>query len=183
MQHYLYMYCGQACCLKTSYNSKSVSSRTQINHSSSFIKIPVKISISGKTITTYALLDSGAACNFTLTSSNSHLAVEELDGHPIGEGRVAHITEEVHMQVGILHKEIIRFYVIHQPNNLVIPGLPWLRRYNPHISWKEGEGQKLSWSMFDSSFSFTCTFYYCQRNECWHPQSTCRIFRPGRCLQ
>lgn len=139
MQHYLYMYsCGQAGHLNTSYNSKSVSSRTQIYHSSSSIKIPVKISISGKTITTYALLDSGAADNFTLTSCKSHLAVEELAGRPIGEGRVAHITEKVHMQVGILHKEIIRFYVIHSPNNLVIFSLPWLRRYNPHISWKEG---------------------------------------------
>lgn len=65
--------------------------------------------------------------------------MEALDSRPIGEGKVTHITEEVHMQVGILHKEIIRFCVIHSPNNPVILGLPWLCRHNLHISWKEGQ--------------------------------------------
>lgn len=120
------------------------------NYSPTSIKIPVRMTVNGQTISTHALLDSGAAGNFmsdtfiqehniTLTSCNSQLTVEALDGRPIGEGTVAHITEEVHMQVGVLHHEQIRFYVIHSPHNPVILGLPWLRRHNPHISWKEGQ--------------------------------------------
>jgi len=77
--------------------------------------------------------------NITLTACDSQLTVEELDGRPIGEGKVAHITAEVVLQVAVLHHEPIRFYVIHSPNNPVILGLPWLRTHNPHISWKEGQ--------------------------------------------
>lgn len=63
--------------------------------------------------------------------------MEALDGRPIGEGKVTHLTEEVCLHIGVLHKETIRFYVIHSPHNPIILGLPWLCRYNPHISWKE----------------------------------------------
>lgn len=156
VQLHLCLYCGQAGHLKLSCpiqpgssNSKSVSSQTPVNHSATSI-IPVKMRVNGQTISTHALLDSGAAGNFMsctfiqqhnimLISCISHLTVEALDGRPIGEGKVAHIIEEIHMQVGVLHHEKIRFYVIHSPNNPVILGLPWLRRHNPHISWKEGQ--------------------------------------------
>lgn len=105
-------------------------------------------------ITTHALLDSGAAGNFmsdtfikeyniSLTDCYSPLTVEALDGKPIGGGKVAHITDELQLQVGILHHETIRFYVIHSPNNPIILGLPWLRTHNPHVSWKDG--QILQW--------------------------------------
>lgn len=120
------------------------------NYSATSIKIPVRTIVNGQTISTHALFDSGAAGNFMsdtfiqennikLISCNSQLTVEALDGRPIGEGRVAHISEEIHMQVSGLHHEQIRFYVIHSPHNPVILTLPWFRRHNPHISWKEGQ--------------------------------------------
>ncbi len=43
------------------------------------------------------------------------------------------------MQIGILHKEILKFYVISSPIHPLILGLPWLRKHDPCISWKEGE--------------------------------------------
>lgn len=79
-------------------------------------------------------------CNkLTLTPCNFPLAVEVLDDRPIGEGKVLHITEEVKLQIGTLHSEYIRFYVIHSPNHAIILGLPWLRTHNPCISWREGQ--------------------------------------------
>ncbi len=71
------------------------------------------------------------------------MAVEALDGHPLGEGRVSHITEEVKLLIGTLHSEFIKFYIIHSTNHRIILGLPWLRTHNPHISWREG--QILQW--------------------------------------
>ncbi len=71
------------------------------------------------------------------------MAVEVLDGRPLGEGRVSRITEEVKLLIGTLHSEFIKFYVIHSPNHPTILGLPWLHTHNPHISWREG--QILQW--------------------------------------
>ncbi|KAG1925560.1 retrotransposable element [Pimephales promelas] len=73
-----------------------------------------------------------------LISCNSQLAVEALDGRPLGDGRVLHTTVDLQLQTGTLHTEIIRFYIITSPHNPVILGLPWLRQHNPLISWKEG---------------------------------------------
>jgi len=152
-QLHLCLYCGQAGHIKIncpvqpqSSNPKAVSSP---QHSNCF-KIPIQIFVNGQRLSTHALLDSGAAGNFmsdafikdhniSLTDCNSLLTVEALDGKPIGGGKVVHITDELALQVGALHHELIRFYVIHSPNNPVILGLPWLRTHNPHISWKEGQ--------------------------------------------
>lgn len=94
------------------------------------------------------LLDSGAAGYFlsrefadkhqlALTPCTSRLAVEALDGHPIGEGRITHITNHLQMQTGLLHQETLQF--ISSPVHPLILGLPWLRRHDPSISWRSGE--------------------------------------------
>lgn len=57
------------------------------------------------------------------------LAVEALDGRPLGEGRITNITDELQMQIGTLHNETLKFYVISSPNYPLILGLPWLRRH------------------------------------------------------
>ncbi len=125
-----------------------------VTTSPSSFKLPVKIIIQDKVISTTALIDSGAAGNFVslelvqqhklkLTPCNSPMAVEALDGRPLGEGRVSRITEEAKLLIGTLHSEFIKFYVIHSPNHPIILGLPWLRTHNPHISWREG--QVLQW--------------------------------------
>lgn len=150
---HLCLYCGQAGHLKINCpvrpnvsNPRSVSSE----YPSNCLKIPIQITHNGRVVSTHALLDSGAAGNFIsdtfthehniqLTNCHSPLTVEALDGKPIGGGRVSHITSELGLQTGALHKEQIHFYVIHSPNNPVILGLPWLRTHNPVISWKEGQ--------------------------------------------
>ncbi|KAI2653667.1 Transposon Tf2-9 polyprotein [Labeo rohita] len=68
-----------------------------------------------------------------------------LDGRPLGEGKVQSITEEVRMQIGALHTEIIQFYTIPSPHHPIILGLPWLHQHDPHISWRDGEIQR--WSL------------------------------------
>ncbi len=49
------------------------------------------------------------------------------------------VTNELSMQIGVLHKEILKFYVISSPTHPLILGLPWLRKHDPYISWREGE--------------------------------------------
>lgn len=128
----------------------------------SCVKIPVTVTVREEVVSTFALIDSGAAGNFmsyefaqqhhlTLFPCDSHLTVEVLDGCPLGEGRINHISEEVFLHVGLLHKESIKFYLIQAPRNPIILGLPWLCHHNPHISWKDE--QILQW---DASCSIHC---------------------------
>lgn len=109
-QHPLCMYCGESGHLKFSCPSRpadskfrSVSEATHSFESKSCMEIPVILSGSSNTITTSALLDSGAAGNFmslqfaqshnlTLKPCVSDLAEEALHGRPVGEGKILHIT-------------------------------------------------------------------------------------------
>lgn len=118
---HLCLYCGQAGHFKvncpvrpTPTSSKAVSSTTPSDYSSSCVKIPVQLTANQQVITAQALLDSGAAGNFmsdtfinkhniSLTDCHFPLTVEALDGKPIGGGKVAHITSELGLQVGVLH--------------------------------------------------------------------------------
>jgi len=104
-QHHLCMYCGQSGHYKSSCpvrpatsSNKAVSEPFQTIHC---VKVPVKIINGNKKIVVDGLLDSGAAGNFVskefadkhnlaLTPCTSRLAVEALDGRPIGEGRITH---------------------------------------------------------------------------------------------
>ncbi len=157
LQHHLCLYCGKAGHLKTSCpvrplhpSSRSVSSCLHFSQTISSFRIPITLTSGDKKIFTNALVDSGAAGNFIsaefaqqhnvkLTPCDSRLAVEALDGRPLGRGKIAHLTEEIHMQMGALHHENISFYIIFSPNNPVILGLPWLGSHNPHISWRDGQ--------------------------------------------
>lgn len=134
----------------TSTSTRPVSGRVQPKHSTSCVKIPVKLFIGSKSVSVEGLLDSGAAGNFissefarknnlALTPCTSHLAVEVLDGPPLGGGEITHVTSHLRMQTGILHNETLEFYVINSPTHPLILDLPWLCRHDPHISWREGE--------------------------------------------
>ncbi len=156
MQNQLCLYCGQAghvkatCPVRPATSTRSVSTNVTTSSLTSSLKLPVTLTTQAKVIQTTALLDSGAAGNFVsaefvqqhhlkLTHCNSSLAVEVLDGRPLGEGRICRLTEEIKMQLGTLHTETIQFYVIQSPNHPLILGLPWLRTHNPQISWREGQ--------------------------------------------
>ncbi len=128
MQNQLCLYCGQAghmrntCPVRPSSDQRSVSDNTRAFSSVSSITLPVEIIVQNQTIQTTAL-DSGAAGNFIdsefvgqlhleLTPCNSSLAVEALDGRPLGKGRILRLTESVTLRIGTLHSERIQFYVI-----------------------------------------------------------------------
>jgi len=133
----LCMYCGQSghhkssCPVRpTSSNTKAVSGQTRPKQFISCVKIPVKLF--SKSIAVVGLLDSGAAGNFisrefadkhnlALTPCTFRLAVQALDGRPLGE---AQITDHLRMQTGMLPHETLQFYVINSPIHPLILGLP-----------------------------------------------------------
>ncbi len=156
MQNQLCLYCGQAghmrntCPVRPSSDRRSVSDITRSISSASSIKLPVELISQNQEIQTTALLDSGAAGNFIdsefvsqhhlkLTPCTSSLAVEALDGRPLGKGKILRLTEPVKLHIGTLHSEEIQFYVIQSPTHPLILGLPWLRTHDPQISWREGQ--------------------------------------------
>ncbi len=85
------------CPVRPSSDLRPVSDITRSISSASSITLPVELISQNQVIQTTALLDSGAAGNFIdsefvgqlhfkLTPCNSSLAVEVLDGHPLGKG-------------------------------------------------------------------------------------------------
>ncbi|KAL0154660.1 hypothetical protein M9458_048923, partial [Cirrhinus mrigala] len=155
MQDHLCLYCGQAGHAKSTCPIRP--NRAVSVNTSSTIQLPVVLHVANQTITTTALIDSGAAGNFisaefarkhniALTPFSSFLAVEALDGRPLGEGSVQNVTETIRMHIGALHKESIQFYTIQSAHHKLILGLPWLRKHDPHIEWREG--RLLQWGDF-----------------------------------
>ncbi len=116
-------------------------------------------------ICTNALLDSGAAGNFIsaefaqqhnlkLTPCDSRI-VEALGGRPLGGGRIAHLTEEIHMQIGALHHENIRFTsapILHHLN----PSIPFVVEVDASNT---SIGAVLSQRQGDTAKMFPCAFY------------------------
>ncbi|KAK3527263.1 hypothetical protein QTP86_018630 [Hemibagrus guttatus] len=86
---------------------------------------------------------------------------------PIGEGYLKHQTELLEFQVGLFHYEQLAFYVTSSPANPVILGFPWLRRHDPHISWRSGE--LVHWS--------TTCLKGCLRDPVLRPCRTSRVER------
>lgn len=73
-----------------------------------------------------------------LTECSSSLTVEAIDGRPLGIRHVTALMQELVMQMDLLHTETIQFYILPTSTAYIILGLPWLRRHDPHISWREG---------------------------------------------
>ncbi len=150
----LCLYCGQAGHVKVSCPTRpkqhASSAVSQSFHSSKCVKVPVKLAVGDCVIETMALIDSGAAGNFIdadfakmydlpLIPCKSPLAVAALDGKPLGAGQVQHTTSDICLTTGVLHSEIICFFIIQAPNNPVVLGLPWLQLHEPQISWTKGQ--------------------------------------------
>uniref|UniRef100_A0A3B1JS24 CCHC-type domain-containing protein n=1 Tax=Astyanax mexicanus TaxID=7994 RepID=A0A3B1JS24_ASTMX len=104
-----------------------------------------------------ALIDSGAEGNFIneqlarqllipLECLENPMKLSAVDGTPVGQGAVSHITTPVQLNVSALHSEEIRFFVMKDTNYQIILGLPWLKRHNPLISWLNCE--IISWSSY-----------------------------------
>jgi hypothetical protein len=95
---------------------------------------------------TTAMIDCGASENFIdkryaeknnipLREKNVPCSVLAVDGREVSSGPVTHDTT-VNMTIND-HQEMIKFHCINIGNAPIIVGLPWLRKHNPDIDWKE----------------------------------------------
>ncbi|KAK3511440.1 hypothetical protein QTP70_008676 [Hemibagrus guttatus] len=125
---------------------------TPVGDISSFLNltVPASLHMSDRCFPVSALIDSGAAVNLVdrglveelgipIFPCVPALRITAIDSQPIGEGYLRHQTELLDFQVGLFHYERFAFYVTSSPANPVILGFPWLRRHDPHISWRSGE--------------------------------------------
>ncbi|KAK3569659.1 hypothetical protein QTP86_002643 [Hemibagrus guttatus] len=112
--------------------------------------VPASLHMSDHYFPVSALIDSGVAVNLIdrgfveefgipIFPCVPALRITAIDNQPIGEGYLKHQTALLEFQVGLFHYEQLAFYVTSAPANPVILGFPWLRRHDPHISWRSGE--------------------------------------------
>ncbi|KAK3509407.1 hypothetical protein QTP70_033974, partial [Hemibagrus guttatus] len=164
-------------------------SSTPVGGSPSFLNftVPVLLHISDHCFPVSALIDSGAAVNLIDRALVEELGIPTfpcvpalritaIDSQPIGEGYLKRQMELLEFQVGLFHYKQLAFYVTSSPANPVILGFPWLRRHNPHISWRSGE--LVRWS--------TTCLKRCLRDLCrgcaglpawrWRPMQQADIF-------
>ncbi len=103
-----------------------------LNHDYCFT-VPITLKTKAETLNIAAMIDSGAAGNFMsadfahknsipLIRCLSPLAVEAVDGHPLGSGRITHLTSCLTLVTGALHQEIIQFYYHIYPSRTRHPG-------------------------------------------------------------
>jgi hypothetical protein len=59
-----------------------------------------------------------------------------VDGREIASGPVTHDTT-INLTINN-HRETIKLHCIMIGNSPIIIGLPWLKKHNPNINWKEG---------------------------------------------
>ncbi|KAK3574653.1 hypothetical protein QTP86_011574 [Hemibagrus guttatus] len=154
---------------------------TSVGDISSFLNltVPASLHMSGRCFPVSALIDSGAAVNLVdrglveelgipIFPCVPALRITAIDSQPIGEGYLKHQTRLLDFQVGLFHYERLAFYVTSSPANPVILGFPWLRRHDPHISWRSGE--LVRWSI-------TCQ-RGCLRDPVARPCRTSQVQRP-----
>ncbi len=145
VQH-LCLFCGEPGHLRNTWVSVTLDS---LNQDYCFT-VPVTLRTEAETLNIAAMIDSGAAGNFMsvdfahknstpLIRCLSPLAVEAVDGRPLGSGRITHLTSRLTLITGALHQEIIQFYIISTLHAPVILGLPWLRKHDPSISWRDSQ--------------------------------------------
>ncbi|KAI2650806.1 Transposon Tf2-6 polyprotein [Labeo rohita] len=148
----LCLYCGQAGHIRANCPTRPPRPPTSVSVSKSCLnrcEIPVTLSSDGISVSTMALIDSGAAGNFIdkdfvhanrlpVLSCAHPVAVAALNGRPLGTARVSLITKDLTLRVEPGHQETIRFFVISSPQSPLILGFPWLNRHEPTISWAGG---------------------------------------------
>uniref|UniRef100_A0A0W0FR66 Pro-pol protein n=1 Tax=Moniliophthora roreri TaxID=221103 RepID=A0A0W0FR66_MONRR len=110
--------------------------------------IPLQYKAGTKIIETQALLDSGARGRFISKALAKELEkkwiqlpekikVFNVDGTPNKTTWISHMVE---LEFKIAGKEFRENFMISGiGDESIIPGLPWLRYYNPQIDWETGE--------------------------------------------
>ena len=106
---------------------------------------PVSIHFKSISISSLALLDSGATCfmdemfilkhKFSVVQLSKPIPVEAIDGRMLSSRVVTEATVPLILQLGD-HQEVLTFYVITSPRHLVILGLSWLKEHNPIVDWR-----------------------------------------------
>ncbi|KAI5615365.1 hypothetical protein C0J50_10790 [Silurus asotus] len=93
-----------------------------------------------------ALVDLGSAGNFISQAclerlqlrrqrGSQELAVQTIQGRPLGKGKVKYCAPLIVLQVGVLHQEEIQLLVLEDSTVDVILGCPWLAKHSPICSW------------------------------------------------
>jgi hypothetical protein len=113
-------------------------------------KIILRVVIQGNNKEEYhmtAMVDCGATNNFInkdyaekiripLDRKKIPRRVRAIDGREIASRPVTHDTT-LNLTINN-HQEIIKLHCIMIGNSPIIVGLPWLKKHNPNINWKEG---------------------------------------------
>ncbi len=155
--HHLCLYCGEPGHLRNACPSRpNIDLVTRVSvtlfalNDGHCLTVPVALETPLGGVQIPAMIDSGEAGNFmSLNFAQEHnislihclspLAVEAVDGRPLGTGKITHLTSRLMLTPGALHRESIQFYIIPTAHTSVILGLPWLRRHNPSISWRDSQ--------------------------------------------
>lgn len=111
------------------------------------MRIPIQISAKKQTVSTLALIDSGAEGQFIdINFAKTHqiplhklgtpIPVRNVDNTPNARGPITHYA----IRRTILEGKTIfaRYLATSLGKQTIILGLPWLRRLNPKINWTEG---------------------------------------------
>jgi hypothetical protein len=96
---------------------------------------------------TTAMVDCGGTDNFIDKDYTEKISIPldrkkiprrvlAIDGREIASGPVTHDTT-VNLTINN-HRETIKLHCIMIGNSPIIVGLPWLKKHNPNINWKEG---------------------------------------------
>ncbi|KAH7432402.1 hypothetical protein KP509_07G021000 [Ceratopteris richardii] len=110
---------------------------------------PVKLIMSKKTLSLIALVDSRAFSCFIdeglvkkhgilVLWKNRTVEAEVVDGRHLASGNITMETIPLRVHLGD-HDSHICFNVISSPVNMVIIGMPWLKKHNPKINWKNNK--------------------------------------------
>ncbi|KAH7292053.1 hypothetical protein KP509_29G049500 [Ceratopteris richardii] len=105
--------------------------------------------LSKKTLSLIALVDSGASSCFIdeglvkkhgipVLRKNRPVVAEVVDGRPLASGNITMETIPLRVHLGD-HDSHICFNVISSPANMVIIGMPWLKKHNPEINWEKNK--------------------------------------------
>uniref|UniRef100_A0A3B3HZY6 Gypsy retrotransposon integrase-like protein 1 n=1 Tax=Oryzias latipes TaxID=8090 RepID=A0A3B3HZY6_ORYLA len=112
--------------------------------SKAFLHLPVKLVHVTAIIELRALIDSGAEQSLIDHSlvSRLGLSTEKLQAPVKATGLggqllsiITHCTEPVQLITSGNHREVIRFFVTHSPQNSVVLGSSWLQQHNPQFDW------------------------------------------------
>ncbi len=157
--HHLCLYCGEPSHLRNACPSRPNSNpvtRVSVTlfalNNDHCMTVLVTLETPSGAVQIPAMIDSGAAGNFmSLNFAQEHdiplirclspLAVEAVDGRPLGTGKITYLTSRLKLTTGALHQanRAVQFYIIPTVHASVILELPWLRRHNPSISWRDSQ--------------------------------------------